>query len=797
VRLLPVAAAWLAGVGAAALGYPEAWVVFALGSLGASAGFLAASCPRHALLALVCGAFATLGVARYEAVRPPETPWGVALHAGTGDVTVRGVISDEPEPRGASQRFQLAVREVVRSDGSILPADGKLLVYTRAFPELAYGDTLALRGEIELPPELPDFDYREHLARRGVVATMGFPAVERLDTGGGSAVTRALIDLRWPLSDALARSLAEPEAALAQGILLGERAAIPDDLTDDFNRAGISHLVAISGSNIAIIVVALVALFAPGFGRRRAILMTIAAILVYAVFVGGSPSVLRAVAMATVWLGARFTGRPTRSMNAIVIAAAALTLWQPLTINDVAFQMSFAAIIGLAYAWPYLQSLIEPYLIRWLPSGVAVPIAAMTSATMAASFAVLPIIAANFDRISLISIPANLLAVPLFPLVIASSLLTALAGVISNDLGVLVGRAGVLPLSALVAIGRTFADIPGSSLELDGFGWPHTLATYGGLIAITVLLRRRRRPVVEERVRPSRVRPAYAASTALLAIAALVFAGNLRGDSDRLSVTVLDVGQGDAILIETAAGHNLLVDGGPDGASLMQAIGAHLDDGERRIDLIVLTHPHDDHIGGLVELAERYEIGGVLEGRTGDGPTYEAWRERLDDRGVGVRRAVEGQWIDLGDGVRIEVLNPGETAFAGTDDVNNDSVVLRLTAGDVSFLLMGDLAAEGEAALLQRHGDLGATVLKAGHHGSDGASTAAFIDAVVPEVVAVSAGAGNNHGHPSPTTLLRFAGLPLLRTDLNGDLRFETDGTRLWVEVERGEIETIEPAVVR
>jgi competence protein ComEC len=412
---------------------------------------------------------------------------------------------------------------------------------------------------------------------------------------------------------------------------------------------------------------------------------------------------------------------------------------------------------------------------------------------------VLPVIAATFGRISLVSLPANLLAAPVFVLALFASAATALAGVLDPGLGRLAGEVGYLPLNALVRVGRAAADVPGASLEVSGIGAIEIFVMCVAVAAIILLVQRLPAVIDAEPEPRGRVKPALAAAALVLVAAAFVWWGDLRPESSRLSFTVLDVGQGDALLIETPAGARILVDGGPSGARLVQALGRRLPPSERRIDLIVLTHAQDDHVTGFVELLQRFQVGGALAGALeGETAAYEAWREELAQQDVPLLVAAAGQSIDLGDGVRLEVLGPPPDALIDTeDDYNNNSVVLRLVYGSVSFLLTGDLAAEGEDALLASGADLHSTVLKVGHHGSDGSTTPAFLDAVGPELAVISAGAGNNFGHPSPTTRLRLAGVPLLRTDLNGDVRFETDGSALWVAFDRGDYARVQLGAAR
>jgi competence protein ComEC len=184
---------------------------------------------------------------------------------------------------------------------------------------------------------------------------------------------------------------------------------------------------------------------------------------------------------------------------------------------------------------------------------------------------------------------------------------------------------------------------------------------------------------------------------------------------------------------------------------------------------------------------ERYRVESVLEGALpGKSGAYRAWRDALEGAHVLVHRAGEGQWADLGAGVRLEVLAPAARLTAATDNLNDNSVVLRLVLREVSFLLTGDIEGPGEMALLASGGELRSTVLKVPHHGSDGSSLPPLLAAAAPAIAVISVGAENNHGHPSPSTLLRLAGIPTLRTDENGSVRFRTDGRRLWIDFDRG-----------
>ena len=281
-------------------------------------------------------------------------------------------------------------------------------------------------------------------------------------------------------------------------------------------------------------------------------------------------------------------------------------------------------------------------------------------------------------------------------------------------------------------------------------------------------------------------------ATALaLAVAALVWALALLRPGDRLEVVFVDVGQGDAAFISTPLNRQILVDGGPDPLDMVRFLGEHMPPDDRTLDLVVLTHPHADHITGLLETLERYEVGAVLERRIEyDGPGYAAWRELATAGGALVVEATPGQRIDLGDGAVVEVLGPPSRLLRGTEsDVDNASVVVRVSYGEVSFLLTGDMFKQAEAALVARDGDLRSDVLKVGHHGSRTSSSRPFLDAVRPAVAVISAGAENSFGHPHAETLDalgRYVDPELvLKTFERGDVRITTDGEELYVSTER------------
>ena len=268
----------------------------------------------------------------------------------------------------------------------------------------------------------------------------------------------------------------------------------------------------------------------------------------------------------------------------------------------------------------------------------------------------------------------------------------------------------------------------------------------------------------------------YLLMAVLAVLAAWIWQEALRPPvTGQFAATFLSVGQGDCIFIRTPSGRTMLVDGGSEGSS---DIGYKLIEpflrrqGVNRIDVLVLTHPHADHLSGLTAVVRDFQVGMVLDPAIPHpSQAYQDFLRAVRERGIPFRKAVRGQVIDLGDGTRAEVLNPPEEHLVGTDDdVNNNSIVLRVTNGRSSIMLMGDAGRAAEADILESAGSLKCDVLKVAHHGSNDSTSDAWIDAVGSEVAVISVGRNNPFGHPSREVLERLStrGIKVYRTDQNG-----------------------------
>jgi competence protein ComEC len=777
---------WLAigvALGAMTLGVDDTTVTAASLIVAAVALAIAAlrtGTPRARVLALAIGGLAILA-------RSALGPTSVELSGapdGSGPWTM--VVETVGSPRDGQQVATLRTLDA----GS---AGFRLAGALPRYPAVEPGDRVVVEGRVR---ERPDSPYGRYLERLGAWGTLDARRLELQErpTDPASRLEAA----RRDAGELLTRVLPEPEAGLAAGILIGLRDRVDRGVAAAFTTAGVSHVVAISGWNIAIVAAAIAAV-AGRVGRRRRTVVTAVAIVAYIAFAGASPSVLRAGAMAGVVLLARESGRAGRAAAALGWAAATLLFVDPGLIADAGFQLSSLATAGLiAWATPltdWLDRLTGGRLPRWLSESLGV--------SLAAQAATLPIVLASFGRLALIAPVVNLLIVPIVAPAMAAGLLALLGGALvaigaPSGLGLALATPAWVALRVIIGIVELAAAVPLASVAFE----PAIGVALGGASVVVGagLLAWRRRRIARGRQppaarapgeprprteRPARSMPMRLASGALIVAVAVAGAVVVTRSAGAARVTVLDVGQGDAILVEGSEGGRLLVDGGPDPDRLLVALDRRIPPWDRRIDIVVLSHPHEDHVAGLALLLDRYRVGQVLEpGMRGPGPGYAAWLDRVGRPQHPVRAAVAaGDRLSV-DEIDIDVLwpirgqVPDEPPDSGTG-INNVSIVMLGTVGARRFLLAGDVEEEIDPSLLAKRLPP-IDLLKVAHHGSRTATTDAFVAAIRPRVAVASAGVGNPYGHPARATLDRLtrAGARVYRTDRDGSVTvaFDADG---------------------
>ncbi len=808
--LLYISCAWVIGI---FLGSKVSIPLFALpfGLLPLLFIPLAPNSKKTLIVAALCLLALLGGSLRFASSLPQIDEHSLCFYNDKGTAEIQGMVADEPDVEARSCSLELSASEI-SIEGETQEVSGTALIRLPRYPAYHYGDMLQVRGELETPVPFDDFDYRSYLAQQGIYSVIYYPKVEILDRGQGFAPLEWLYSFRGRLSDSLAQALPEPQGSLAQGILLGIRSNIPDSLSQAFSRTGTAHLLAISGLHVGIVIGMVLIFGVLLFGRHRSIYIWLAFVTIwlYVLLTGMRPPVVRAAIMGSLFLMAEYLGRQRNAITALAFAAAVMVGIQPQILWSVSFQLSFLAMAGLILLFPYFQA--------WGRRGVMALSRDRQSLTTAGNFvtdalalslaaivATWPLIAYNFGVVSLVGLPATFFSLPALPAIIVTAALVAFAGLFAPLLAQILGWIAWVFLSYLVFVVQAFDALPFSSFEVAaGHTWQVWVYVYYVFLALIMVYLGRReelagfssslasgvKKMAGGIAKPWSRLPRKWAIPPLLVVVILVWSVLLTMPDDKLHVSFLDVGQGDAILVQQGS-QQVLIDGGPDPQRINLELSEKLPFWDRTIELMVCTQPHSDHITGLVEVLERYKVEQVLEpGVPYDSSIYHQWLELVEQRRIKHNIARAGQEIDLGNDLKIEVLNPPAEFFQGTSsDVDNNGVVLRLSWQEVSFLLTADIRQEAEFELVRQRANLTSTVLKAAHHGSKTSTTPQFLAAVDPEIAVISVGADNPFGHPSPEVVDRLeqelGEERVYLTSQDGTIEFITDGERLWVRVEK------------
>ncbi len=750
---------------------------------------------------------------------PVYVPWGVRYDIALDEVELAG------QPAAVTGGLRVTYYRSERSPDTLpaLRAGNRVEALVRARPPHNFGNPGA-------------FDFRAHLARQGIALTGSLRDIELLRKLGEPppSLSERLARVRGRLLEKLDAVFAGSpnDVAVLRAMLLGDRNFIDHQRAEAFQKSAAYHVLVIAGLHVAAL-----AAFLLWAGRRLRLsmlfttLLTLVVLAGYVAVVEDRPPILRAALMAAIVLCARLLFRRVELLNTAALAALIILAARPSALGDPSFQLSFLAIgtIG-ALAVPWLDHSSERYrralehltdvtrdaahdpravqfrldaraATNWLADRLPAPLAsrAATFVTLpcaaglrlwqlvvlsaAIQLGMLPLLALYFHRVSLSGPLANVPAVLLTGLIVPLGFVALCASLLWSAAGATLAKILGALIVALDASVEWFAHWHWSSYRIPGPPRPLLVAFFAVMIAMAIAARAQRR----------RRQWLVALPLAALAwaIAVYPFAPALR--QGQLELAVLDVGQGDSILAALPDGHTMLVDaGGTSGFRRVAGMRTGLDVGEevvspylwnrglKTLDVVALTHAHQDHLGGLDAVLKNFRVRELWVGRDVASPAYQALVELARARGISLVHRIRGQDFHW-DGVTGRVLWPDSDAEV-ENAKNNDSLVLRLQYGRVALLLPGDIEVPVERKLAG--GDaLASEFLKVAHHGSKTSTSEAFLASVAPRFAAVSVGENNPFGQPSADVLerLRSAGVRVLRTDRDGTITVSTNGQTLQV----------------
>lgn len=643
-------------------------------------------------LMLVLAAFLA-GVGRYALAQPTWTKADLAWYNDKGSVRMVGQIISPPDQREDTTiiRIQVSSLTVQAESGEARPVGvrGLLLARLPATDEWRYGDVLELEGEPSTPPAGELFSYRDYLARQGVYTYLVHPHTRILESGRGNPMLSAIYGLRERSYQVIQELFPQPESGLLAGILLGIESDLTPDIKDAFRETGTSHIIAISGFNIAILAALFTMMFNNLLPRRwMSFTATAAAIAGYTILVGAEAPVVRAAIMGGMSMLGRLIGRRQTGINTLGFVAAVMCLLQPTLIWDSSFQLTFSATLGMVLFVDRLQAgyerLASAILPTWLVHGIGRAVSDYLLVTVAAQITTLPVIAVHFHRLSSSLLPANLLILPAQPLVMVMGGIAVVGGFAAPIVGQVLAYLAWVPLAYTIRVVELAAEgLPGSIVL--GAIHPGWIVLYYAMVLCIPLLRERLRKINKQ----------VKISSAIIGVgllAAVMWHEALTSSDGKLRLTLFNLPGGAAMLVQTPGDQYVLINGSTNTKVLQNVLDRRLPLFKHELNMLITTR-NVSTLSSLSTISERYTIRTAMlsdhlaKSKARDDLLYRLMRENAQ-----IERLETGQTINLGNGARLKVLVDNEDGSAVLCEWGNFRVLM---PGGVA---LEELEASGEAS---------------------------------------------------------------------------------------------------
>ncbi|MEE9166261.1 MAG: DNA internalization-related competence protein ComEC/Rec2 [Candidatus Neomarinimicrobiota bacterium] len=671
----------------------------------------------------------------------------------------------------------------IRSAGLIFEGIIRALVYSNEPLRLHAGDRVTVRGDLRLiggPRNPGEFDFRSFYRKRNVwVSIYENPEHPIALTGRDSSFSlNVLVEkFRNSAKNVFQETVGGDAGRLMSALTVGLREEIPGGIRKDFVDTGVVHVLAISGLHVGFVLVIFVALAKLlRLPYRWDKIAVIIGLIAYAGLSGGRPSVWRAVIMASFYVIAPLFHREVNLWNIIAASSLLLLIHDPENLLDAGFILSFSAVIAIVFFYQQFDRILpDRFRVSKIQNRFTKGVMALFIVSLCAQIGTLPFTWTFFNRIPVVSVVANVMIVPLVGVLVSSGFAILVLGSWIPHVGDLICHTSWILSEFLFRLTNLFSDLPFAYLELGRPTWIN-IAQYGVVLGVIFFFLRRdlrRRGLL------------------VVLVAANFFVWPWALQRNTLDLIFLDVGQGDAALIHipSASGHKtILVDAGTKnfftdkGETVVVPVLKYL--GIDRVDLLIMTHPHQDHIGGVEAVMSSFPVRKVWDTSTSYRTRrYENVLGLISEQSVSYDRVESGTWLEDFGPAHIYILHPDSLHAVSEKNVNDVSIVTKIVYGETSVLLMGDLEHTGDIDLLEFGEMTRANILKVAHHGSATSTSESLLDLVRPEYAVVSVGRGNQFNHPSHEVIHRLenSGAVVLRTDRDGACWFKSDGKRVWI----------------
>lgn len=669
---------------------------------------------------------------------------------------------------------------------------------------LQYGDAVRVTGYLEalhspLNPGMPDF--KEIRRREGIgyaffLFNHGAPVLT--GRGGGMPFIRYILTSRERILSVMKSNHRGDSAGLLTGVIFGGSSELSEPVVRAFRITGTYHILSASGMNVAILIVALVSLFKVfSQSGKKTVLLVIPLVVVYSIMAGGTSSVIRAAIMAVLAVCAGLVERRHDLLNTLFVAVFIMLVFNPLYIYDAGFQMSALAVLGIVIIMPLMKPLIErlPFYLRGTGEIAAV--------SLAVQIAIAPILAWHFNQLSLLAPLCNIVIVPPVGIVLYCGLIEGVAGIFLPMLGTLIALFSEIVILLIIRSVEFLSRLPFCSICLPR---PSLWSCVVYYLCLGLIIAENKRLVSGAVASLTAGIKAFTAARGgilsqkvllwfwvSVSVSVIILIFSFCGNTRELRAVFLDVGQGDSFWLSLPGGHQILLDAGPTYRTKREDRAAP-DAGERiivpvlkahgvgRIDLMLLSHGHEDHSGGVDSIVRNVKVDSI--GAHHD--TLSELRCRgemkvMTEKGVKILPLSRGNVIEFTGGAFLRVLSSGDEPSVND---NESCLVLQLVYHRVRMLFTADCSERGEKRLLDSAAYLKSDLLKVGHHGSATSTSVPFLDQVSPRYAVISCGWKNRMGHPAPDVVerMRSRGISIFRTDCDGAVIATSDGESLTVK---------------
>lgn len=719
----------------------------------------------------------TGGMLRLAMIRTPQ-PNDIRFAEFHADSTYgfEGIVTAVGESSTGKQRL---VVELIELEDSIA-VTGTVWSYLKEPLPVQPGDTLVGGGVFRAP--LPranpmDFDFRAYLAKKQVFWLL-YPPRDRtwqIHPNAHYAFQERIQTYRTKIAAFLRDKVSGQPGYLLSALILGLRNEVDEEIIQWFSNTGVIHVLAVSGLHVGYVTLILFVIL--GFFRlpyRWQVAGTILGLAVYSLLTGGAPSVLRASTMAGLYLWGTTLERKVDLYNLLGAAALAMLIISPNQLWRVGFQLSFAAVFSIAYFYPRLKAIFPPDWQRTLGNHVWFGYTVdLFLVSLAAQIGTMPFTIAYFHKIPIVGLFANLVVIPLIGIIVALGFALLLLGSWIPLIGGWWAALLTLLLEILVKFVEFLQSLPLAYVDIPPIH-PAWLLVF--ILASLILFSNWQKKQFTLLV------------IGLVLVSFMIWRPVFAGPS-HLTLAFLNVGQGDGAVVQTPAGETLVIDcglrfGGKDmGADVVGPYLSYL--GEDTIDLLILSHPHNDHVGGAPWLLRHFPVKRVWQPQYDYGSyTYREIQTLIDSLEIPVIYPFAGDIDSSFAPLYLRVLAPDSTVVTNPPSVTNDaSITFQLLYGELRVFYTGD-AEHGSEFRQTRYGELlKADIIKVPHHGSRTSSTPTFVDWVQPDWAVISVGRGNKFRHPAKATIARYANAhaTILRTDRDQAVIFQSDGENIWL----------------